>query len=128
MSRAVAAGGVAVCASPPERVTLAGQPVRREGSAVWNPARHHPPALPVLVDCLQRTVRSDSDRQTEGSAAFGSSGNKDLGSKTLAHPRTADDVHPLIGREKLAVAPGESTANPDPQLVSAAHPAGAFGA
>jgi DNA-binding transcriptional LysR family regulator len=54
-----------VRSSPPKRVTLAGQPVRREVSAIWNPTRHHPAALPVLVDCLQRTVRSDGGSQTQ---------------------------------------------------------------
>lgn len=54
-----------VRSSPPKRVTLGGQPVRRQVSAIWNPARHHPAALPVLVDCLQKTVQSDSGRQAE---------------------------------------------------------------
>lgn len=54
-----------VRSSPPKRVTLAGQPVRRQVSAIWNPARHHPAALPVLIDCLQRTVQNNGEQRTE---------------------------------------------------------------
>lgn len=52
-----------VRSSHPVRVSLAGAAIRRQVSAVWNPARHCPAALPMLVECLEDTARNGIDPQ-----------------------------------------------------------------
>lgn len=58
MLSSAAARGVRT--SRPTPVTLAGAPVRRLVSAIWNPERHRPAALPMLVECLEQTAQENA--------------------------------------------------------------------
>ncbi|MEN5084418.1 LysR family transcriptional regulator [Bosea sp. TWI1241] len=55
LSSAAARG---IHAFQPVPLTLAGAPIRRQVSAVWNPLRHRPAALPMLVEVLQATAQA----------------------------------------------------------------------
>jgi DNA-binding transcriptional LysR family regulator len=44
----------------PVLLTLAGAPIRRQVSAIWNPTRHRPAALPMLVEALEATEPNEA--------------------------------------------------------------------
>jgi DNA-binding transcriptional LysR family regulator len=49
----------------PVPLTLMGAPIRRQVSAIWNPTRHRPAALPMLVQALETTAQTRPETKVE---------------------------------------------------------------